>query len=44
MQTYSRLMAFVVFSEGHKANSEGLETRPDGWTELEEEKINNAFK
>lgn len=35
MLTYSRLMALVVFSKGHKANSDGLETGSDGWSELE---------
>lgn len=38
MLTYSWLMASVVFSKGHKANSNGLETGPDGWSELEKER------
>lgn len=28
-------MASVVFSEGHKSDSEGLETGPNGWSELQ---------
>lgn len=28
-------MALVVFSKGHKADSDGLETGSDGWSELE---------
>lgn len=35
MLTYSWLMALVVFSKGHKADSDGLETGSDGWSELE---------
>lgn len=35
MLTYSWLMASVVFSKGHKADSNGLETGPNGWSELE---------
>lgn len=35
MLTYSWLMASVVFSKGHKADSDGLETGPDGWSELQ---------
>lgn len=28
-------MAFIVFSKGHEANSKGLETGLNGWSELE---------
>lgn len=28
-------MAFIVFSKGHEANRKGLETGPNGWSELE---------
>lgn len=35
MLTYSWLMPFVVFSKGHKADSDGLETGPNAWSELE---------
>ena len=35
MLTYSWLMASVVFPKGYEADSDGLETGPDGWSELE---------
>lgn len=35
--TYAWMMASVVFSKGHKADSDGLETGTNGWGELEGE-------
>ena len=35
MLTYSWLMALVVFSKGHEADSDGLKTGSNGWSELE---------
>lgn len=42
--TYSWLMASVVFSKGHKADSDGLETGPNGWSELEGVDKNKDFR
>lgn len=37
-------MASVVFSKGYKADSNGLQGGPDGWSELEGEKGDNVLK